>query len=781
MTSPSFYSRYRIGIFAFFVVTAPWIVFSAIRAVDNSSTRVAEWLPESFEATQRLRWFEKHFVSDDLLMVSWEGCTFDDERLPALAEQLRRPVDVGEERQLILNRQIITGPEVLDQLRQEPLHLSRQAALVRLRGWLAGDDLQSTCLVLLLSPEGWKHRHFLFEHIYACAEKVAGLDRQSLHIAGSTADSVAVDHASQDGLQQMMLLCYAVGCVLMGIMFRSVVMTITVFVTALYCQQMSLALVEVSGGHMDSVMLMIPSLLYVLSISAGVHLANYYRDAVEEQGLADAPRQAVRHAWLPCGLASATTALGLGSLSVSFLIPVRNFGIYAAVGVLLATAVVFLLMPALLEQFPAPRIGGLRNSEASDSKHRGWEGLMQWVFAWSRWIFLGSLVALIISVWGVTQIRAGARIRDLFSGETKILQDYDWLESTIGPLVPLEVVVRLPKFDGEPKATIMDRLRVVGAVHAAIENHPGIGAVVSPLNFAPRIARRGRSARDVSREALLNKQLEKNRSRFVEMAFLRETPTEELWRVSARAYASASLDYSVLLEQLQKSVDPILQRSAERGWGEARAVYCGGVPLVQKAQEQMLLDLVHSFMLAFALITAMMVGLALVGSADEFSEVSGGTAILLLSVRRIVAGLVSMIPNVLPCVAVLGGMGLMGVPLEIGSVMTASVALGIAVDDTLHFITWFRRGLARGQTRPEAVRFAYARCATAMTQTSLICGLGLLTFAFSEFVPIARFAWVMFAMLIAALIADLIVLPAMLLGPLGASFEPLKSRENTLK
>ncbi|NOY30536.1 MAG: MMPL family transporter [Planctomycetes bacterium] len=776
---PSFYARYRLGIFAFFLLTAPLVVSSAMRAVESSSTRVADWLPESFEETQRLRWFQKHFVSDDLLMVSWDGCTLDDPRLPALAARLRQPVDVGQQHQAVLCRQIITGPEALEQLRGEPLQLSRPAALMRLRGWLVGEDQETTCMVLLMSDEGWQHRHFFLEHVYECAAEVADLDRPSVHAGGSTADAVAVDHASQEGLMWRMVLCYGVGIALMGVMFRSLVMTATVFVTAWYCQQLSLAIVESSGGHLDSVMLMIPSLLYVLSISTGIHLANYYRDSVEAQGPSDATRQAVRQAWLPCGLASVTTALGLSSLGVSFLIPVRNFGLYAAVSVLLATAVVFLLMPALLEQFPISRRRSRGTSESNGPSHEGWDGWMRKVSAWRNWILVSSFLGLGISVWGGTQIRAGAQLHDLFSPEASILQDYDWLESHIGPLVPLEIVLRIPKSEGEPRVTIMDRFRVVGAVHAVVEKNPRIGAVVSSLNFAPRVERRGGSARRVAREALFNKQLEKNRDQFVEMALLRETPTEELWRVSARAYAKDALDYAVLLEELQEAVDPLLQRSAEMGIGEVRAVYCGGVPLVQKAQEQMLEDLIHSFVLAFGLIAVMMIGLALMGSGSEFSQAASGSAWLLVLCRKVLAGLVSMVPNVLPCVVVLGGMGVIGVPLEIGSIMTASVALGIAVDDTLHFITWFRRGLANGQSRVEAVRYAYARCATAMTQTSFICGLGLLTFASSSFVPISRFAWVMFAMLIAALVV--VVLPAMLLSPLGGLFQRLRppsSHEN---
>jgi predicted RND superfamily exporter protein len=131
-----------------------------------------------------------------------------------------------------------------------------------------------------------------------------------------------------------------------------------------------------------------------------------------------------------------------------------------------------------------------------------------------------------------------------------------------------------------------------------------------------------------------------------------------------------------------------------------------------------------------------------------------------------------MIPNVLPCLAVFGMMSWAGIRVEIGSIMTGSVALGIAVDDTLHFLMWFRIGMSSGRSRREAVCFAYSRCGQAVIQTSVICGLGLLVFAFSPFVSIARFGWLMFTMLAAAMLADLLVLPALLISPLGRAFQP---------
>ena len=89
------------------------------------------------------------------------------------------------------------------------------------------------------------------------------------------------------------------------------------------------------------------------------------------------------------------------------------------------------------------------------------------------------------------------------------------------------------------------------------------------------------------------------------------------------------------------------------------------------------------------------------------------------------AGLLSMVPNVFPIVVIFGLMGWIGVLVDIGIMMTASVAMGVAVDDTVHFLTWFRRGILSGLDRRGAVRLAYERCATAMIETTLIGGLGL--------------------------------------------------------
>lgn len=772
---PSIYYRYRFLIFAFFVAVTPFLIWGASKAVENNSNRVEDWLPESFEETKRLKWFQQHFYSDDVLMISWEGCTFDDPRVDAYADELRKPTDlVGEQRTLF--RDVITGSQVLDQMMEAPLELSRKNAHARMKGWVLGHDGETSCVVALYTLDAWIQRHAFVDHLRSCADRVPGLSGDEIHIAGSLVNSVAIDRASNHRLILMSTASFALCFVLMYALFRSFLLAGMVFVNAMLCQQMCLALVHYSGTQMDSVLLMVPLLVFVLAVSAGVHLANYYRDAVCDQGVAGAPVRAVLDALSPCWLASFTTALGLGSLLVSFLVPVQKFGTFACASVVLTTAVLFLLLPTQLEQAP-PRGATKRWRPEGVSPQRIWGWLLSVVHQLRYPVLVAAILLTAVSLYGVSQLRASARIRDMFLPESQVLRDQNWLEDHVGPLVPFEIVLRLPKQeDGTIEPSMLLRMQLVDRVHHAALSVDGIGTALSGWNFCrPMEGLHGRGFRQVRNRTVFNKTLIKNRQSFVDMGLLRETPEEEFWRVSGRAYANLGLDYSAVLDELKATIDPILEAADRQGFAGVSAVYCGGVPLVEKAQTQMMDDLITSFIVAFGFIAAMMIvlmiGLA-INDLRRAVSLSHQGAIL---ARSIAAGSIAMLPNVLPCVAVLGAMGLARMKVEIGSMMTASVALGIAVDDTLHFITWFRRALGEGRTRREAVRHAYDRCGAAMTQTSMICGFGLLVFSFSPFVPMARFSWVMFAMLSSALVADLIVLPAILLSPLGAAFEPVKT------
>lgn len=198
--------------------------------------------------------------------------------------------------------------------------------------------------------------------------------------------------------------------------------------------------------------------------------------------------------------------------------------------------------------------------------------------------------------------------------------------------------------------------------------------------------------------------------------------------------------------------------------GEMDVVYTGVVPVVYKAQRTLLISLFESVAWAFVLIAFVMA--CLLSPARSFLGAFRPRNLI----QAVGSGSISMIPNVFPVVIIFGIMGHSGWKVDIGSMMTASVAMGVAVDDTIHFLTWFRDGLRRGLDRRDAVFVAYKHVAPAMTQTTIIGGLGLSVFALSTFTPTQRFGMLMLALLTAALVGDLIFLPALLASPLGRIF-----------
>ena len=189
------------------------------------------------------------------------------------------------------------------------------------------------------------------------------------------------------------------------------------------------------------------------------------------------------------------------------------------------------------------------------------------------------------------------------------------------------------------------------------------------------------------------------------------------------------------------------------------AVYTGVVPVVYKTQRELLTSLQRSIGWATLLIAVVM----------------------MVVFRSPVAGLLSMIPNIFPVLLVFGALGWLQFKVSIGIMMTASVALGVAVDDTVHFVWWFKHGIADGLNRKDATMLAYKRCGVAMIQTTLIAGLGLAVFISSTFTPTQQFGFMMITILSAALLGDLMLLPAILSGPMGAFFSGKTPTEDATK
>jgi predicted RND superfamily exporter protein len=821
----NFFQRFSVPILAVLLFLLPLVVVGAIKAKGNNRNDVKGWLPPEYPETQTYKFFRQNFQGEEFILVSWEGCTMADPRLELLATKLLPPPEEASRIDRVLYfKTAQTGPRAVARMTAEPLSLDEDEAVRRLTGALVGppasgveagsaeDDIatRQTCLVLTLTDAARANLHGAIDEIKIVATTELGIPEPDLHMGGPPVDNVSIDKAGQTSVTLLFALSLVVGFIVSWWSLRSKALVAIVIASGVYSMFSCLAIVWYSGYPVDAILLTMPSLVYVATTSGAIHLANYYRDQIAETGKRDgAAGEALLHALLPLSLATGTTAVGLATLAVSELVPIRMFGIFSSIGVVVSFLVIVTLMPALLEMFP-PR---LKLGAAADGEDDGsWRPIEQ-----SPWWKLGvwitnhhsfaTVVCVLVMAgvgYGMTRIESSVQLMRLFSPNARIRTDYSWLEKHLGPLVPMEILVRID--DAACPLDFRERMELVERVQEKIAGLDEVGSSLSTVTFSRGIDVSGGEGvfskilgmSQARREATLSRTLERHREEFMEGDYLREADvevpigpprvapqlstmeslaitaglmaapvvppvpmrerTEELWRISARVSAVKEVDYADFKAELQKEIAPILTQLKTDGINGVEVEYTGLVPLVYKAQHSLLDGLKIGFIWDFLIIVAVMIVLCRAGSA----------------------GVVLLLPAAFPAVVVFGGMGwgnfglkslgIGSLLVDIGSVMAPSVALGVTVDDVVHFMLWFRRGTSEGLDRKQATMLAYKGCARAMYQSWGVIGIGLSVFALSPFGPTQRFGYMMLSMLTVALVGNLVFLPALLCGPLGGLF-----------
>ena len=809
---------------------------------------------------------------------------------------------------------------------------------------------RQTCVIVTLSEAGKKQiRRALGRPLLGhppgklldVATNECGVQLADLKLGGPPIDNVAIDEEGSITLFNLIGWSAAIGLCLSYLCFRSIRLTTMVFFVGGVSAVASLSMVWWCGASVDAVLMSMPSLVYVLGLAGAVHIVNYYQEAVRNHGLKCAPERALADGWGPCSLAAFTTALGLMSLSTSNLMPIKKFGMYSAIGVMLTLTLLFTYLPAALQIWPSrsssPRKPENESPGLAYYVERFWVGIGRWVVRHHAAVAITCTLTAVAVGLGLLKTETSVQLMKMFDGESKIIQDYGWLESKFGKLVPMELVVRVKPEMLQPttaeleagetseddafKLNFLERMELATRVQKAVESVFGpegqdfVGQGLSAATFAPDLPPPApTNVRNLTRQGFKT-QLEESRDEFLASEYLRLEPTtsgdNELWRISLRLGALNDVDYGHFLHHQKLVVEPILSAYRHReavlrgiaalqadeqgktrrligvigpslkdkssqdtegenrqeeidqaelfgrtfkdlmtvagcttGWldpnsekataeyfvsdgfkkqlssfaclilvedhpkvdvdflrtsaeengvlfvdardhhyqlgvasvktaeerdSPIQVIYTGVVPVVYKAQGTLLRSLANSIALAFVMIAGVMMILL-----RDWRSRPGITNII-----NVPAGSISMLPNVFPVVLIFGAMGHLKIKVDIGTMMCASVAMGVAVDDTIHFLSWFRKGIRNGLGRNEALIGAYRRVATAMTQTTIIGGLGLAVFSLSTFTPTQRFGVMMVTLLAAALIGDLILLPALLAGPLGRFFCPRSARQQT--
>jgi hypothetical protein len=741
-----------ICMLAAMAAAAPFIAFAAFRVLSVEATTPIDWVPLQFPPRSAYQEFVREFESGDVVVVSWEGCELGSPALARLVEAATGDLSPRDRQDRPWFEGIATGSTVLDRLMEPPLSLPRETAIDRLKGVLVGPDGKTTMAAIGFTPEGLADRKRAVAWIRDTIRRTATIDDEAVHMAGPVVDNVSVDVASNESLDTFAVPAALIILLLTWWSLKSFGYACLVFMVSLWCVGLSFATMYLWGDRMNPVLIVMPLLVLALGVSGGIHLVNYLLESLASGGRSGSATRAIRLGWLPCLLSAGTTSIGLASLVVSELEPIRAFGFHASIAVMAALISLFLIVPGIFERWPiSDRRLKTDQDAATGSGHGGGftKGFATFCIRFAPAIVAVFFLAMFVTGAGVPGIRTSVRIDTLFPPESRVISDYRWIEDHIGPLVPIEVMLEFSKDSPVPPA---DRLALLERVADRLGQTVGASTVMSAALFMPDTPQ-GSGPLASARRRVVAKKLERSLVAIDDMKYIRNGESGQLWRATARISALRDVDYGVLLDQVRKDIEPIVAEAgaADRGI----SVACTGImPLVHAIQNTLLSDLFWSFLSACALIVVVM----------------------MIVERGVFAGLIAMISNVFPMILMFGFLGWTQTPLDIGSVMTASIALGMAIDGTLHFLTFYRRAIDSGLEPTAAVHAAFEHCAAAMTESTVVCALGILIFSLSSFAPTSRFSWMLALLMLAALVGDLVLLPAMLVGPLGRSFKARHQR-----
>jgi len=369
---------------------------------------------------------------------------------------------------------------------------------------------------------------------------------------------------------------------------------------------------------------------------------------------------------------------------------------------------------------------------------------------WSSTVVALVLAGTVVAGLGLTRLHSNLEIERSFARRTKMIRDIAWMEQHLGPIEQTELLIR---FDNVSAEGFARRLQTVRTVEQQLVATPFVERAISASRFLPTEPS-GASLRQTAARAAYRSLLRQRRHEMQTSPYLQVAGTSETWRISTRfPFLRATPFQQLQIEVPQAAIAAI---ASELPQADVAVEHTGVSLLYHVAQEKLVADLYRNFGLAFMAIVPLMV-------------------IALKSVRQ---GLLAMIPNLCPAVIAFGVLGWVEYPIDLAMAITACVALGIAVDDTTHFM------LRTAELRKDpqigalaAIRGAYQQCSLAMTQTTLIVGWGLTAFLVSPLTAMTRFSALLISLMIIALLCDLVLLPCLLLvwrrtGTVGLARKP---------
>ncbi|MEX2481303.1 MAG: MMPL family transporter [Gammaproteobacteria bacterium] len=712
-----------------------WHTFAPALEVDPS---IVALLPRDGADLALLESVRQRFASDDLLLVTWtDDALFTPRHLrafKALAQHIERMPGVEDVESLATALRTSVHAQYTDVspfLATIPADAAaaralRDAALANplYAGYLISHDGRAATIAVRFASDLSSRTLIAMVRDIAAASssRAAGVHDA---LSGPLFVRLEISRLLLHDLYRVMPLAIGATLLVAVLGFRHLRGVVLPLLANAIALTVTLSLFTATGHAFNYVTVILPPTVYVVGFAYAVHVvSDFDRHFVAGVERGTAVLAALNDVAYPVTLTALTTALGFASLSLSAIDSIRDFGLWASLGTLLAWAAALsvvplglLLMPRL--QVRVRRRGGRRQVAR----------LAALAESHAVWALLGGALLAVVSILGASRIQITTDYLENFAPDSELRRDFTRLNTAFAGAVPLQILLEGEQPDSfkSPAA-----LRAVHELQTWLLQQPEIGAVYSLLDYIAELERvlapdlvdadPVPTTAGVASHLILLGASEDIR-RFADPAFASTL-------LQVRTNAAASADLTALARRIE-------QRLAELPAGMTGQV-TGSSLLIAQTLDEVTRGQVTSLCAALLPIAAVLV-------------------VLFRSLRL---ALIALLPNALPIVAFFGILGWTGVPLNLTTSLVASTVLGIAVDDTIHFFVRLRAAVQH-QGERVALRTALDAVMRPVTLTTAALALGFVTLVGGELRSQADFGLLAAATLVIAWLLDLAFTPAL--------------------
>ena len=589
------------------------------------------------------------------------------------------------------------------------------------------------------NDEDESYRRVLIDKCQAILDKYneGQPEKTTFHIAGWTATNLYLSQYLKSDMGVFIPLTYVLITLCVYFIFRNIRLTFLALANISMCVGSTMGVFHHLGIQLNNVTTIVPPLIMALALCDTVHIFAHMESNVLVRFKND-KQQALLHVisvvFVPCLMTTVTTALGFISLYISDIPPIRQFSVTASCGMLFEFIFSFIFLPPMIMLFPGEKVF------IKYSEEKWVPGILEWMHRltkkYAKAIVVVTCLLVAGSVWQTTTIKVETNLLEFFKKTSPVRQALSWVETELSGISTLDV-----SFKAEDENAFLepDNLKVIDAVQSFIKAWPGVDVVNSFADFIKDINQSfNNEAPDQyiipDSAPLISQYMLLYDSEDID-DYINEEYSHS--RIAARTHVYSSSEQREMIEGIKKFITTLDHPGIDiRVTGRA-------------VSDVLVIDSLVDGQVSSLLMAA---GIIL--------------GVMFLALRSFSAGCLSAIPNLFPIILNFGIMGVFNVPLNTATSLISAVALGIAVDDTIHFLYEYIKQRQAGQERDASLDRVIIRKGRAILTSSVILCIGFGVMMFSKFIPIVNFGVLSAVIMLTALIGDLVVLPAVIyLGP----------------